>query len=249
MGLNGRSIADDCTDFSLVYRLLECGMLKTDPILNDRMRRTLSRGRVALTFPVGCPTLPLYLFDPEVLEGPLTHDEAQAVVAEPAYWSFCWASGQMLAQYILDHPQLVEGRRVIDFGSGSGVVAIAAARAGARDVVACDIDPDSLAAVAANARLNEVDVTLCEDWANRPGDFDLITAADVLYDPENRPLLAHFCDVAPQVLLADSRVRDLGDDRYRLQATREGRTWPDLHEFEEFNRVRIYLVGESSAAG
>lgn len=225
-------------------------MLQTDDTsnhaLDKRMRRTLSRGRVALTYPAGCPTVPLYLFDPAVLEGPLTHDEAQAVVAEPAYWSFCWASGQVLAQYILDHPELVAGKRVIDFGAGSGVVAIASARAGAREVVACDIDPDALAAVEANARLNKVEVRLCYDWAARSGDFDLITAADVLYDPDNRPLLGHFRKVAPQVLLADSRVRDLGDARYALQTVREGRTWPDLHEFEEFNRVRIYLADEAS---
>lgn len=222
-------------------------MLKIDEktssqTLDERMRRTLSRGRVALTRPAGCPTVPLYLFDPAVLEGALTHDEAQAVVAEPAYWSFCWASGQVLAQYILEHPDLVEGKRVIDFGSGSGVVAIAAARAGASEAVACDIDPDALAAVAVNARLNGVSVALCEGWSCRSGDFDLITAADVLYDPENRPLLSHFLAAAPRVLLADSRVRDLGDARYVLQAVREGRTWPDLHELEEFNRVRIYLA-------
>lgn len=222
---------------------LECGMPETHDTLNDRMRRTLSRGRVALTRPAGCPSLPLFLFDPAVLEGPLSHDEAQAVVAEPAYWSFCWASGQVLAQYILDHPEQVAGRRVIDFGSGSGVVAVAAARAGAREVVACDIDPDSLAAVKANAALNEVTVLLCDDWSARPGDFDVVTAADVLYDPDNRPLLQAFRDAAPRVLLADSRVRDLGDDRYVLQTVQEGRTWPDLHEFEEFNRVRIYRAG------
>ncbi|WP_165857384.1 class I SAM-dependent methyltransferase [Marinobacter sp. JSM 1782161] len=218
-------------------------MLKTDALLNQRMQRTLARGRVARTAPSGCPTLPLYLFDPAVLEGPLSHDEAQAVVAEPAYWSFCWASGQVLAQYLLDHPDTVAGRRVIDFGSGSGVVAIAAARAGASEVVACDIDADALAAVAANARLNDVAVTLCDDWNGRVGVFDVVTAADVLYDPENRPLLAEFRAAAPSVLLADSRVKDLGDDRYVLQTVGEGRTWPDLHEFEEFNRVRIYRAG------
>ncbi|WP_111496991.1 class I SAM-dependent methyltransferase [Marinobacter bohaiensis] len=218
-------------------------MLKTDALLNQRMQRTLARGRVARTAPSGCPTLPLYLFDPAVLEGPLSHDEAQAVVAEPAYWSFCWASGQVLAQYLLDHPDTVAGRRVIDFGSGSGVVAIAAARAGASEVVACDIDADALAAVAANARLNDVAVTLCDDWHGRVGAFDVVTAADVLYDPENRPLLAEFRAAAPSVLLADSRVKDLGDDRYVLQTVGEGRTWPDLHEFEEFNRVRIYRAG------
>ncbi|MEP3561063.1 MAG: 50S ribosomal protein L11 methyltransferase [Marinobacter sp.] len=210
--------------------------------LNQHLRKTLSRGRVAESAPAGCPSMPLYLFDPSVLEGPLSHDEAQAVVAEPAYWSFCWARGQVLAQWILDHPELVRGKTVLDFGSGSGVVAVAAARAGAACSIACDIDPAALDAAAANARLNGVNVELCDDWANRPKDLDLITAADVLYDPENRPLLAAFQAAAKQVLLADSRVKDLGNAAYVRQGMVEARTWPDLNEFEEFNKVRIYLA-------
>jgi predicted nicotinamide N-methyase len=186
--------------------------------------------------------MPLYLFDPSVLEGPLSHDEAQAVVAEPAYWSFCWASGQVLAQWILDHPELVRGKSVLDFGSGSGVVAVAAARAGAARSIACDIDPAALDAAVANADLNGVNVELCDDWANRPENLDLVTAADVLYDPENRPLLAAFQAAAKQVLLADSRVKDLGNAAFVRQGMVEARTWPDLNEFEEFNKVRIYLA-------
>ncbi|MET4025394.1 putative nicotinamide N-methyase [Marinobacter sp. MBR-99] len=210
--------------------------------LNQHLRKTLSRGRVAQSAPAGCPGLPLYLFDPSVLEGPLSHDEAQAVVAEPAYWSFCWASGQVLAQWILDHPNLVSGKTVLDFGSGSGVVAVAAARAGAARAIACDIDPAALDAAAANAELNRVQVELCADWAQRPEQLELITAADVLYDPDNRPLLEVFRKAADQVLLADSRVRNLANPAYEQQAVIEARTWPDLNEFEEFNKVRIYLA-------
>ncbi|KAA1171483.1 methyltransferase domain-containing protein [Marinobacter salinexigens] len=210
--------------------------------LNEHLRKTLSRGRVAESRPAGCPELSLYLFDPSVLEGPLSHDEAQAVVAEPAYWSFCWASGQVLARWILQNPESVAGKTVLDFGSGSGIVAVAAAKAGACEAIACDIDSAALDAAAANARLNGVEVTLCDDWNRRPEGVEVITAADVLYDPENRPLLAEFRAAAPSVLLADSRVRDLGDDCYVLQSVTEARTWPDLNEFEEFNRVRIYQV-------
>jgi len=211
--------------------------------LDNHLRKTLSKGRVRVSRPAGCPGLELYLFDPSVLEGPISHEEAQAVVAEPAYWSFCWASGQVLAAWILDHPEQVAGKRVLDFGSGSGIVAIAAARAGAREVIACDLDPAALDAVAVNAELNGVSVNLCSDWNLRPQDLDLVTAADVLYDPENRPLLRLFRESATRVLLADSRVRDLGDEAYELQDVIEGRTWPDLNEFEEFNRVRIYRAG------
>jgi predicted nicotinamide N-methyase len=212
--------------------------------LNQHLRTTLARGRVAVSRPAGCEQIALYLFDPTVLEGPLSHEEAQAVVAEPAYWSFCWASGQVLARWILDNPWWVEGKRVLDFGSGSGIVAVAAAMAGAREAIACDIDPAALDAARANAALNGVSVGLCGDWADRPAGLDVVTAADVLYDPENRPLLNVFRQVAPRVLLADSRMKVLGDSAYQWQTTIEARTWPDLHEFEEFNQVRIYLAEE-----
>lgn len=215
----------------------------TPEILNQHLRQTLSRGRVCITRPAGCPDIPLYLFDPGTLDGPLSHDEAQAVVAEPAYWSFCWASGQALASYLLAHPELVRGRRVLDFGSGSGVVAIAALLAGAREAIACDLDPAARAAAEANASLNGVPLALCDDWQGRPDGLDLILAADVLYDRDNLPLLAQFRESAGEVVLADSRVRELGDASYRLQAVVEARTAPDLNEFEEFNQVRIYRTG------
>jgi predicted nicotinamide N-methyase len=207
------------------------------------IRRTLPRGRLAVSWPAGCPSLPLYLFDPQVLEGPLTHEEAQAVVAEPAYWSFCWASGQVLAQWILDHPEQVRGRRVLDFGSGSGIVAVAAAKAGAAEAIACDLDPDALAAAAANAALSGVRITLCDDWFRRPDELDLVTAADVLYDRENRPFLQMFREAANGVLLADSRVKDLVEPGYEVLDMVAATTWPDLNEFEEFNRVRLYRSG------
>lgn len=208
-------------------------------LLEGRLRQVLSRAALRETPLPAAPALKLYLFDPESMTGPLSHEEAQAVVAEPAYWSFCWASGQVLAAYLLEHPEWVRGRRVLDFGCGSGVVAVAAAMAGARQVIACDIDPNARAACQANARLNGVEVVLSESW--RDWEVDLILAADVLYDRDNLPLLQAFRQAAPQVLLADSRVRNLSQPGYRLLETRESRTLPDLQEFEEFNQVRIYL--------
>lgn len=213
--------------------------------LSRAISRTLPRGRLAVSRPAGCPSLPLYLFDPQVLEGPLSHDEAQAVVAEPAYWSFCWASGQVLAQWILDHPDTVAGKRVLDFGSGSGIVAVAAAMAGATEAIACDLDKDALAAASANAELNGVRITLCDDWCRRPPSLDLITAADVLYDRDNRPFLQAFREAAGNVLLADSRIRDLQEPGYEGLGMVAASTWPDLGEFEEFNQVRLYRAGGS----
>src|SRR5690554_3921794 len=195
--------------------------------LNQHLRTTLSRGRVAASAPAGCPDLPLYLFDPSVMEGPLSHDEAQAVVAEPAYWSFCWASGQAMAEFLLKQPHWVKGKRVLDFGAGSGVAGIAAAMAGAREVIACDIDPAALDACAANAELNGVRLTLSQQWQHQ--DVDLILASDVLYDRDNLPLLPQFLKMVPEVLLADSRIRNLAEPGYRLLDRREYRTLPDLN--------------------
>ena len=67
----------------------------------------------------------------------------------PPYWAFAWAGGQALARYVLDHPGLVAGKRVLDFGAGSGLVGLAAAKMGARHVIAADIDPLAIAAIAA----------------------------------------------------------------------------------------------------
>lgn len=210
--------------------------------LEKQLQRTLPRGRLGASRPAGCPGIALYLFDPAAMAGPLSHDEAQAVVATPAYWSFCWASGQVLAQWLLDHPEWVKGRRVLDFGAGSGVVAIAAALAGARSVIACDLDPAARSAALANAGLNGVSLEVCDDW-REGGEVDLLLAADVLYDPDNRPLLGAFRARAGQVLLADSRLSHLGDDHYQPVTRIEARTWPDLQEFEEFNQVRLYQAG------
>ncbi|MFG1777439.1 class I SAM-dependent methyltransferase [Micromonospora sp. NPDC049051] len=102
----------------------------------------------------------------------------------PPYWASVWAGGQALARHLLDHPDLAAGRRVLDIAAGSGLVAIAAALAGAERVVANDIDPYALAAVTVNARANHVTVAAtCGDLLDsEPDGTDLLVAGDVLYD-------------------------------------------------------------------
>jgi SAM-dependent methyltransferase len=114
----------------------------------------------------------------------------------------------VLAEYLLSHPEWVKGRCVVDVGPGSGVVAIAAALAGAARVIACDLDQDALTATALNGAENRVEIELSQDLDTALAAADLVTAADILYDRENLPLLARFQQAA-QVLLADSRVPDL----------------------------------------
>lgn len=101
---------------------------------------------------------------------------------EPPFWAFPWAGGQALARHVLDHPDLVAGRRVLDLASGSGLVAVAAARAGGL-VTANDIDPLAAAAIALNARANDVTVTITTgDLLDTEPDTDVLLAGDVFYD-------------------------------------------------------------------
>jgi predicted nicotinamide N-methyase len=102
----------------------------------------------------------------------------------PPFWAFAWAGGQALARYLLDHPEEVTGRFVLDFGSGSGLVAIAAAKAGAASVLAAEIDHFAVAAIAENAVLNGVAITVTSADVIDTADprWAVVTAGDVCYE-------------------------------------------------------------------
>jgi len=112
-----------------------------------------------------------------------TEEELAEIGLPPPFWAFAWAGGQGLARYVLDHPETVARRRVVDFASGSGLVAIAAMMAGAKSVLAADIDPWTAMAVELNAGLNNVEIGFTGD--NLIGcdiDADVLLAGDVFYD-------------------------------------------------------------------
>ena len=117
---------------------------------------------------------------------PLWHATSAALAGyDPnPFWCFPWAGGQALARHLLDHPALVSGRRVLDLATGSGLVALAAARAGAARVTACDVSPFCEVVVPLNAALNGLAVeVLIEDLLDRPlAGFDLVLAGDVFYE-------------------------------------------------------------------
>jgi predicted nicotinamide N-methyase len=109
------------------------------------------------------------------------------------FWSFPWAGGQALARYVLDNPNLVIGRRVLDLAAGSGLVAIAAAMAGASDVTANDIDPYASAAQELNAQANGVRITtVTADILDAESDADVVLAGDVCYEREFADRLVAF---------------------------------------------------------
>lgn len=110
--------------------------------------------------------------------------EAGGHDVHPPYWACAWPGGQALARYLLDYPGIVAGKSVLDFGSGSGVTAIAAALAGARDVLAADIDPFAVAAIGINAAANGVRIDVTgEDIIGQDGGWQIILVGDMFYEP------------------------------------------------------------------
>ena len=130
------------------------------------------------------PEISLYLADEVTPLWLKTEDELGQIGLPPPFWAFAWAGGQALARYILDNPALVVGKRVLDFASGSGLVAIAAARAGAATVLAADIGDFAREAMALNAAINGVVLEIAaEDVLGRyDHEADVVLAGDIFYD-------------------------------------------------------------------
>ncbi len=141
------------------------------------------RAETVLAAPPLVPEIQLHLASEILPIWHATEADLERNGLPPPYWAFAWPGGQALTRHLLDHPDLVAGRRVLDFAAGSGLTAIAAAMAGASAVSAAEIDPFARIAIALNAAANGVRVTLIEeDIIGRTGDWDVILAGDVCYE-------------------------------------------------------------------
>lgn len=189
------------------------------------------------------PEIQLYLINADYPRESLSREQAAALMDNPPYWGFCWASGQVLARHILDHPALVRGRTLVDFGAGSGVVGIAASLAGADRVILCDLDIQALEIAALNAGLcgaaveyaSSLEAVLTHELPN-----SLVTVADVFYDRDNLPLLGVLQRHFDTVLVADSRLKGQPLPAMEILCEYQSHTVPDLDESLEFNRVVVY---------
>ncbi|WP_292112275.1 methyltransferase [Brevundimonas sp.] len=183
------------------------------------------------------PEISLHLADEVTPIWRLTEEELGELGLPPPFWAFAWAGGQALARYLLDHPHEVAGRRVLDFATGSGLIGVAAARAGAASVLCADIDPFCGAAVQANAAANGVRLDFTEADlldAPPPPDVDLICAGDVCYE---KPMTDRVLSWLAQAKAAGARV--LIGDPGRTYFPREGLTFlaeyrvPTTRELED----------------
>ncbi|HET7827058.1 MAG TPA: 50S ribosomal protein L11 methyltransferase [Anaeromyxobacter sp.] len=194
------------------------------PTLDDAIRFIRER-----TAPAPVPYVPeLVLFQATELT-PLWHATASELQGwdDSPYWAFPWAGGQALARHVLDHPEVVRGRRVLDFATGSGLVAIAAARTGAASVVAADVDPFCRAAVRLNAELNRVAVEFREEdpRARAPAGAEVVLAGDVFYERAlAEGALGWFR------ALARGGIRVLAGDADRVYAPRDGFSVVAVHD-------------------
>jgi len=208
-------------------------------VLQHKVTTMLPEAHLAL-FSLPETAIQLYLINKNYPRQPLPYEQMMRLMDEPFYWAFCWASGAVLARYILENSDAIRGKRVVDFGCGSGVVAIAAAKAGANEVIACDCDPMAIEATKANAALNRVALTVSDDFHAIDGEIDLIVAADVLYDRDNLFWLKDFRDKSRDVLVADSRIKNFDEPGYKYLDTFQSCTLPDLDESAEFRSVNLY---------
>jgi len=142
------------------------------------------RGNTAVTAPPLVPEIRLYLATEITPIWQATEETLACTALPPPFWAFAWAGGQALARYLLDHPAEVAGRSVLDFGAGSGLVAIAAAKAGAASVLAAEIDHFAAVAIAANAALNDVAIAVrTTDLLDTvDAQWEVVTAGDVCYE-------------------------------------------------------------------
>ncbi len=153
------------------------------PIIDPGAREAFIRAHTRLLPVPHTPEISLHVADEATALWQKTEDELGELGLPPPFWAFAWAGGQALARYILDNPEIVRGKSILDFAAGSGLVGIAAAKAGAAQVEAAEIDSFAHAAIPLNARANGVRLhQRTDDLIGTEDGWDVVLAGDICYD-------------------------------------------------------------------
>jgi predicted nicotinamide N-methyase len=212
--------------------------------------RDLVLSRTTLQSPPAVPELRLHLADDMDAAWGSLQRELDDGELPPPFWAFAWLGGQALARHVLDRPELVAGRRVLDLATGSGLCALAAARCGAADVLAVDVDPVAVAATELNAEANALVVRAeCRDLLDEPPPpVDVLLAGDVFYDAAMsarvQPWLVEAGRAGAAVLVGDPTRHYLPRALLTLLSEVEIPTTRDLEGVDR-KRVAVYAVGVS----
>lgn len=206
------------------------------------------RANTRLLPPPLVPQIELHLAEESLPIWRRTEEEFEQINLPPPYWAFAWAGGQALARYVLDSAHLLAGRSVIDLGSGSGLTAIAAAKAGARSVLASDIDSLAIAAIHLNAAANSVhiDTTTSDLLASTLPAADVVLVGDLFYERvlADRVLVA-IEDAAARgalILIGDPQRSYFPRDRFRRLAEYSVPVTRELED-AEIKRTAVWRVG------
>jgi predicted nicotinamide N-methyase len=173
------------------------------------------------------PEIRLHLAEESVPIWQKTEEELGEMNVPPPFWAFAWAGGQALARYLIDHPREVAGKRVLDLGSGSGLTAIAAMRAGAASVLAADIDRMALASVRLNTLANGVVVEATDRdlLAGPPGGHEVVLVGDLFYERELADRVLTYISLAAgrgaRVLIGDPQRNYFPQGRFQMVAQYE----------------------------
>jgi predicted nicotinamide N-methyase len=206
------------------------------------------RRNTAVERPPAVPEVALHLGSEITPLWEMTEKEMNDTGLPPPFWAFAWAGGQAVSRYLLDHPDEVRGRRVLDIASGSGLVAIAAMLAGARSARAADTDPMCAAAVLVNAEANSVPVEFSgEDLLDGPvPDVDVITAGDVCYERAMTYRMLRWLRTAHErgirVLLGDPGRTYLPAEGLVELAVYEVPTTPEIEQ-DDTRRTGVFTFG------
>jgi len=210
-------------------------------------RRAFVLRHTALQPVPGLPGISLQLTDDVLAVWHALQVETGDPEAALPYWALAWGGGQAIARYLEEHPDLVSRRRVYDLASGSGLVAIAAAAAGADHVEANDVDPFAGAAIALNARANHarIDVSLRDALDDPPPEVDVVLTGDAWYNAELAgrvlPWLRRVSDAGIDVIVGDPGRAYLPTDELEPIATYEVRTTSNLEDLR-FTDARVYRL-------
>ncbi len=205
------------------------------------------RSNTRLLAPPLVPEIRLHLAEECVPIWQKTEEQLGEMNVPPPYWAFAWAGGQALARYVLDNRALVAGKAVLDLGAGSGLTALAAARAGARSVLAADIDRFSLAAIRLNAAENGLAVATTGDdlLAAPPAAFEVVLVGDLFYERVLAERVLAFAEAAKAagalVLVGDPQRNYFPRDRFEPVARYDVPVTRELED-AEIKRAAVWKV-------
>lgn len=215
---------------------------------HDRQSRIdFIRANTRLSAPALIPEIKLHLAEESLSLWASTESELDELNLPPPFWAFAWVGGQALARYVIDHPEIVSGKHVLDLGSGSGVIAIASMQAGAAHACAADIDAYSSVAASMNAIANVVplDITEIDLLDSTPQEFDILLVGDLFYESAMADRVLEFMQrmaaIGADVLVGDPHRCYFPSDMFELAASYDVATSLEIED-DDVKRSNVWRL-------